>query len=440
MDKELLDLGHWCLKTAKAKGASDCGLTLQSERFINISYRNRKPENIKEALTRQLSLEIFVAGRYSVQITSDLRREALEKFISEAIAMTKLLDPDPYRSLPDPKYFQEIKKLDLGLVDPEYARLTPEKRHELVKTVEEAGLQAAGEKVISVTASEYDSYQEILLLKSNGFEGVHEGTFIQVGASVSLQDEGDRRPSEGDYATAVRLKGLPQPEAIGRGAAERTRRLLGAKKIKTERLPVIIENRLVANIGRGFITALLGSNLQQKRSFLADKKGKKVGSRHFTLLDDPFIPEALGSRLFDGDGLATKKRVVVEAGELKEFFVDWYYSRKLGWEPTTGSPSNLIFPPGKRSVPEIMRELGRGVLITGFIGGNFNPTTGDFSIGIFGQLFEKGEPIQAIAEMNIAGNHLQLWEQLVEIANDPWPYSSFQSPSLVFDGIVVSGL
>ena len=131
---------------------------------------------------------------------------------------------------------------------------------------------------------------------------------------------------------------------------------------------------------------------------------------------------------------------MIDAGVLKEFYVDWYYSRKLGWEPTTGSPSNLIIPPGKRSVSEIMKDLGRGILITGFIGGNSNSTTGDASVGIVGQLFENGVPVQAVAEMNIADNHLKLWTRFVEAANDPYPYSSARVPSLVFRDVVVSGI
>jgi len=120
--------------------------------------------------------------------------------------------------------------------------------------------------------------------------------------------------------------------------------------------------------------------------------------------------------------------------------VDWYYSRKLGWEPTSGSISNLILPPGTRSVDEIIKDLGRCILITGFIGGNSNDTTGDFSIGIIGKLFDKGRLVQNVAEMNMADNHLKFWNKLVEVANDPWIYSSFKVPSLVFDNVVVAGI
>jgi PmbA protein len=257
---------------------------------------------------------------------------------------------------------------------------------------------------------------------------------------MTAQGKGDRRPAGYNYVVAVNSKDMPEAEEIGTVAAERTLSLIGAKKLKTETMPIIIENRNVARIFGGFLSGMFGRNIQQKQSFLADKKGKKVASTHLTLIDDPFIKGGLGSRLYDGDGFAAKKRVMIEEGVLKEFYIDWYYSRKLGWEPTTGGPSNLIIPPGKRPVEDIMKDLGRGIFITGFIGGNSNSTTGDASIGIVGQLFEGGKLVQAVSEMNIADNHLKFWNKLVEAASDPWIYSSQRFPSLVFEDVVVSGV
>jgi PmbA protein len=259
-------------------------------------------------------------------------------------------------------------------------------------------------------------------------------------ADMTARDEGDRRPNGYAYAVTMARKDLPRPEDIGTLAAERTLELLGAKKLKTETLPVIIENQAVPNLLDGLLGPMFGRNIHQKQSFLADKKGKKIASRLLTLVDDPFIEGGLGSRLFDGEGLAARRRVMIEEGILEDFYIDWYYGRKLGWEPTSGSTSNLVVPPGKRPVTEIMKDLGRGILVSGFIGGNSNATTGDASIGIIGRLFEKGRPVQAVAEMNIAENHLKLWERLVEVGNDPWPYSSWRTPSLVLDNVVVSGV
>ena len=440
MNKEMYELVTWSIKTAKSAGADECRVRMSSKRFVDISYRERKPEAIKEASTRSFGIEIFVNGRYSSQSTSDLRKSAMKDFISNAIATTKLLAKDPYRTLPDPKYYKGRANIDLGQLDPDYKKFRPEDRHNMVKAMEESCIAKGGKKVISVTARVLDEHDELLMMTSNGFEGSEEYTLFQAMVSMTVQDEGDRRPTGYSYVGSVIRKSLPTPEKIGAEAARRTLDLLGGKKIKTETLPIIIENRNVPRILDGFLAGMYGSNIQQKRSFLADKKGEKIASEYFTLIDDPFVKGGLGSRLFDNDGLAVKKRTMVDSGVLKEFYVDWYYSRKLGWEPTTGGKSNLIIPAGKRSVKEIMKDLGRGIFITGFIGGNSNSTTGDASVGIFGKLFENGKPVQSVAEMNIAGNHLKFWNNLIEVANDPWVYSSWRTPSLVFKDVVVSGL
>jgi PmbA protein len=440
MKRELYELAEAGIKTATAAGAGACRINIDGERTVEVSYRDRKPENIKEASTKGLNLEVFVDGRYSAMSTSDLRKDALKDFIGRAVAQTRLLAEDPFRSLPDPKYYQGRQQIDLGQVDPDYKSLTPEERHAFVKAIEEACLAKGGDKVISVTAASTDGYGESLMMTSNGFDGYSEVTYFVGSAEMTGKDEGDRRPAEYGVAVSLIRGGLPKPEEIGAEAARRTLALFGAKKLKTETLPVIIENRVVSRFGGGFLQAMFGRSIQQKQSFLADKKGQKVASDKLTLIDDPFIKGAQGARLFDGDGFAAKKRVMIDAGVLKEFYVDWYYSRKLGWEPTTGSPATLIIPPGKRSVAEIMKDLGRGIFITGFIGGNSNSTTGDTSIGIAGQLFENGVPVQAVSEMNIADNHLKIWQRLVEVGNDPYPYSSQRFPSLVFQDVVVSGV
>jgi PmbA protein len=439
MNKELKTLAAWSIETAKSSGADACRVSIDGSRVVEISYRERKPENIKEASKKNLSIDIFVKGRYSNQSTSDLRKEPLKKFISNAVETTKLLAEDPYRSLPDPKYFENMSKQDLKILDPDYQKLTPEKRHEIVKSIENAALIAGGDKVISVTAESEDGHEETILMTSNGFEGYEEDTYYVFGGNMTIQDEGDRRPRNYFYVVTTNQTDIPTPEKIGQEITSRTMDLMGGKKLKTETLPVIIENRVAPRLMGGFVQAMSGRNVQQKQSFLAGKKDQKIGSNLFTLIDDPFVPGGLGSALFDSDGMATKKRIMVDKGVLKEYYVDWYYSRKLGWEPTTARNTNLIIPPGKRSIKEIMKDLDRGIFINGFIGGNSNSTTGDTSVGIMGKLFENGEFTQTVAEMNIADNYLNFWHKLAEVANDPWIFSRYRVPSLVFTDVVVSG-
>jgi PmbA protein len=440
MDNKLKELAEWTLKTVQAEGAQAAKVSVYSDRFVEIDYREKKPENIKEASTKDMGINFYVDGRFSNQSTSDLRKDALKEFIKNAVKMTRLLAEDTERTLPDKEYYEKLEDINLEKYDPAIVNMTPDEKHKMVKIAEEACLAKGGNKVISVSAGFYDSTSEGLIMDTNGFLGTSQNTTMYVSASMTGKDEGDRKPEGSDYDLVNKKSKMIDPAKVGENAAKRTFELFGAKKIQSEKLPIIIENRVSGRLMSMFFQGLYGSGLWQKTSFLLDKKGEQIASNKFTLIDDPYIIGGFGSKLFDGDSLKAKKRTIFEDGVLKEYFIDWYYSRKLKCEPTTGSNSNLILPVGTKSIPELMKDLKRGVLITGFIGGNSNSTTGDFSVGIIGSLFDNGEPVQAISEMNIAGNHLTFWKQLVELGNDPNPYSSYIFPSLVIDDVMVSGL
>jgi PmbA protein len=434
------ELADWVIGRTKKAGANDCKVTVSKRRIVEINYRDHKPEVIKEASTQNLYLEVFINNRFAGQSTPDFRPATLEDFITGVVGTAKIMEEDPYRTLPDPKYYTGVTDADLQLADPDYDSLTPEERHAMARAVEDACLEKGGDRVISVEAGEYDEFYEEYAKSSNGFEGSTKSTYCQAGASMTAQDEGDRRPAGYNYIVCRYRSDLPSLEDIGAEAASRTLDLMGGRKMPTTTIPVIIENRSAARILGNLVDPMSASSIQQKRSFLADKKGKSIGSRLLTLTDDPFILRGLGSQYYDGDGFPARKRDLLTEGTINEFLVDWYYGRKLGWEPTSGSISNIIIPPGTRSVDEIIRDLGRCILITGFIGGNSNSTTGDFSVGIIGKLYENGRFAQNVAEMNMADNHLNFWNKLVEVANDPWVYSQARFPSLVFDNIVVSGV
>jgi len=434
------ELADWVIDQTLNAGAKNCRVSLSKRRFVEINYRDRKPEVIKEATTQNLNLEVFINNRFAGQSTPDLRQSTLPDFITGVIESAKIMEEDPFRTLPDPEYYKGRYEEDLQLSDPDYSQLTPEGRHNMVKTVEESCLEKGGDKVISVEAWENDEASEEFVKSSNGFEGSTKNTYCQVGAAMTAQDEGDRKPQGSNYIGCRYRSDIPPLDKVGTEAAERTLDLLGGKKIATSKIPVILENRGAARILNGLFSPMTGAAIQQKRSFLADKKGQVVGSKLLTLTDDPFLPRGLSSKYYDGDGFPARKRDFFKEGVVNEFIVDWYYSRKLGWEPTSGSISNIIIPPGTRSVEEIIRDLGRCIYITGYIGGNSNSTTGDFSVGIIGKLYEKGEFVQNVAEMNIADNHLNFWNKLVEVANDPWKYSQAILPSLVFEDVVVAGI
>ncbi len=434
------ELADWVIDRTLRAGAKDCKVGMSKTRFVEINYRGRKPEIIREATTQGITLQVFVNNRFAQQSTPDLRKTTLESFINDVISNAKIVEEDPFRTLPDPAYYDGRSEQPLQLEDLEYGKLDPEQRHSMVREVEEACLQQGGDKVISVEAGENDQHYEEYIRTSNGFEGAMTETEYWTGAEMTARDEGDRRPAGYYWVGCRQLDDLPPLSGVGKTAAERTLDLMGAGKIETETLPVIIRNDVVSTVLGGFITAMSGGNIQQQRSFLADKKGQQVASRVFTLIDDPFIPRALGSRYYDGDGFPAKRRELVSQGRVNDFLIGWYYSRKLQCEPTTAGTSNLIIPPGGRTVDEIIKDLGRCILITNFIGGNSNPTTGDFSMGIIGKLYDRGQFVQSVAEMNMADNHLKFWNKLVEAAGDPWVYDTYRMPSLVFDNVLVSGV
>lgn len=438
MNKE--DLCQWAMETAMKQGASDCKVSLTRNRKVEIKYRRNRPESVKEATTRSLWLTLYADGRYTAQSTSDVRKKTLTTFISNACASLQHMTPDPCRTLPPTAYIENQPRTDLDLYDRQVAGMPIESRHELIATASRACLDRGGDRVIDVEAGGRFTEEETLRMATNGFREVTTATAVWLSASMSARDHGERKPAGYSVIGCRHRDDLPEVTAIGRQAAERTLNRLGARKLPSQPLPVIIENRVVGHLIDSFIAGLKGANLQQQRSFLVDKKDASVGSPLFSLFDDPLLVKGMASRLSDHDGLPSISRALIDRGQIKEFLIDWYYSCKMKCAPTTGSVTNLTIRPGKQSPKEMMADVGRGILITDFIGGNANPTTGDFSMGIIGQLFEKGEPVQAVAEMNIADNHLRFWKKLAAVGNDPWMFGEWRHPSLVFTDVMVAGI
>lgn len=433
------DLCQWAMETAIQHGASDCKVSLARQRQVEIKYRLNRPESVKEATTRRLRLSIYADGRYTSQSTSDLRKTALKRFILAACTSVRHMDADPCRTLPTKAYIENQPRVDLELYDKRTAEMTIDSRHRLAALACQACREQGKDRLVDVTADASFSENETTRLATNGFSATTTATSVWLSASMTAKDDGDRRTVGYSYAGCRHIQDLPEAVKIGKDAAERTLNLLGAKKLASQTLPIIVENRVAGRLLGGLISAMEGANIQQQRSFLADKKGGSIAAPIFSIIDRPLIVRGMGSRLSDYDGFPSKPRTLIDHGSIITFLISWYYSRKMNREPTTGSVSNLTIPPGDSSIEKMMADAGRGILITDFLGGNVNPTTGDFSMGITGQLFEKGVPVQTVAEMNIADNHLIFWKKLTAVGNDPWIFGSWRVPSLAFDGVMVSG-
>jgi PmbA protein len=438
---DLMSVAQKCIDIAKKKGAREASARATRVRDVSMEWRDGNPEKIQESTTRGVSLELYVDGRYSMANTSDLRPEALETFIGDSITLAKTLAADPFRALPDPELHKNLPKVDLQLEDAAYTSVTPDQRKKIAKELEAASRGVKGsEAILSVTTGFNDTLAETYLVNSNGFSGVRRGTSFFISSQVSVKDKDGRRPEEYAYAGARHLAELPSAAVIGREAGERTMSRLGAKKSESAVLPMLVENRSAGRLVGAFGQALSGNALQQKRSFLEGKVGQQVMSEIVTISDDPLIPRAFGSRQFDNEGIVARQLAMIEKGILRNYYLDTYYSRKLKMSPTTAGTSNLNWTLGAKSKAELIKEIKDGILVTGFIGGNSNSLTGDFSLGVNGFRIRDGAIAEAVSEMNISGNHLEFWKKLAAVGNDPFPYSFLRTPTLLFEGVSFAGV
>ncbi|MBA7513846.1 Metalloprotease PmbA [subsurface metagenome] len=437
--KSKIEIAEWTIKETINAGANEASATVSNRREVEIEFRDKKLEKLSESTKNSLKLAIYSNYRYSSHTTNDLRKESLQKFISEAVAATKYLSRDDFRSLPDSKYYPKDNDMNLQILDKNHEKVETSERVKLAREIESAAMEVS-DQIISSTAGCGDVYYETAKVHSNGFSGENQGTIFYAGAEVTVKDGESGRPADWYYGSTRYLEDLPSPDFLGKEAARRALRKVGQKKIDSGQYAMIVENRSGSRLLSMLQGPMSARSLQQKSSFLEGKLGKKIASEKFSVIDNPFLEKGLGSRLFDNEGIAAKKRYMIEKGILRNYYVDNYYGRKLGMAPTSGSSSNIIFDYGSRSCEELIKDLKKGIFVTGFIGGNSNSTTGDFSFGVVGLLIENGELVQPVNEMNISGNAQDFWKNLVEVGNDPYIYSSRRMPSLMFEGVQFSGL
>ena len=404
-----------------------------------MKWRDGRIEKVSEATTRGVWVDLYVDGRYSSVSTSDLRDDALVRFVTDSIAMARAIEKDPFRSLPDPKLYDGRSTADLEVRDPHHEDVTAERRRHEAQELEAAARAVEGSgAIVSVTSSVSDALTETGRVSSNGFVGTFERTQFWKDVSVSCKDADGRRPE--DWAgVGGRFRDEPASEGVAREATLRTLGRLGAKKIASAKITMIVEPRAAERLVRALLSPLSGRALQQKQSYLEGQLGKRVASPHLTMVDDPLLPKGLGSQLYDGDGIAARRRPVVEAGVLRAFFIDDYYGKKLGVAPTTGEASNLVFAPGKKGLKALASDAKEAIVVTSFLGGNSNSTTGDYSLGVCGYRVRGGRRAEPITEMNVAGNQRDLWQQLVAVGDDPYLYSSLRTPTLVFERVTFAG-
>lgn len=442
MSQDELDLStvaQGILEMARELGAEEATAGVSYGAYSELTRRDGRIEEAKESRSLSASVELLVDDRYSSHSTSDLRPAALRSFLERAVAATRYLEPDPNRRLPD-RDMLGLVDVDLDLVDPTFTDGDPEPRRQRAEGVEASVRSILDDQAVrSVTAYSWDGRSRRAVAYSNGFAAESERTNFGMAASVSLEEPDGRLPEAWSSCSTIHAADLWSIDALSEDIRARALSRLGGRPAASGRYPMVLDRRVVARVLGSLISPLAGGAIYEQRSCMADRLNTAIASSSFSLFDEPLISRGAGSRRCDGDGLPSRRRAVVENGVLQTFFIDVYNSRRLGVDVTTGSASNLVVPPGAVSVDTLLSGLDRAILVDGFLGGNANPTTGDFSFGIRGGLYEKGQRVSAVSEMNISGNILELMMRFQQAANDPWLLGAWRCPSLLFDDVQFSG-
>jgi PmbA protein len=446
---ELSDIAQRVVQMAVSAGADDAEVQVSDGTELTAKVRLGEPELVQEAGSRGLGLRVFKDHRQAVTFTSDLRLHSLERFAADTVALARLSEPDELHRLPDPADLAtSLPELDLYDIDSEPL----DAAEALARAVR--GEKAALEFDARVTNSEGGTYSRVLgavaLATSGGFAGAYRGSYSSLTVEPVCDDEGGKKRN-GYWWTGSRfVAALEEPEAVGREAARRTVAQLGARKVDTCEVPVVFDPEAARAVVGMVFSVANGSAFYRKSSYLIGREGAEVASELVTIEDDPLIARAPGSRPFDGDGLPTRKNVIIEGGVLKTVLCDTYTARKLGRASTgsagrgTGSSpspttSNLFMRRGHRSRDEIVKKTERGLYVTSMMGFGFNPVTGDFSRGAAGFWIENGELGHPVSEVTISCNFDELLKRIDMVGDDLVMRSSTSAPTIRVSRMTVAG-
>lgn len=429
------------------KGGADAAECVFADRStLSVGVRNGALESVEREESRDLSLRVFIGRRQATVSASDLSEQTLERLVERVVAMAKLAPEDPYAALAPEDRLARGPAPNLDLFD------GVERSAEDLEIAAVAA-EAAARAVDGVAKSEgaEASWSEGVwrLVTSHGFDGAHRGSSHALGVGVIAQKDGGGMERGGENRAARHLADLPEAEWIGRQAGERAVSRLGPRKIASTTAPAIFDNRVSGQIVSPLVQAMSGTAVARGVSFLKDRLGEQVLSHDVTLIDDPFRPRGLGSTPFDDEGVEVERRELVSDGVINTWLLNTAAAAQLGLQ-TTGHASrggagpagvsghNLHLEPGEHELAELMRDAGRGLLITSMFGPSLNPNTGDWSAGVSGYWFEDGERAYPVSEVTVAGVLPDLYKRLV-VGADLEFRSSFNTPSLLIDAVAIAG-
>jgi PmbA protein len=429
---ELLELGDRILKMTLDRGGkglvAEC--VLRSGAELSARVRKGEPELVEEAGTRSAGLRVIQDKRVASTSTSDLTPAGIERFVADAVELVGLSQEDPFAGPADPKLLCDpAKQPDLDLYDPAGGGIDAARAIVLAREGEAAAF-AFDERITNSEGATFGrTAGGSAIVLSSGFRGVAKGSYQSLSVVPVAADEGGKNRRGYHWTARRHLAELDPAGDVGREAARRTLRKLGARTIATTEAPVVFDPDAARSILGLLAGCVMGSSIWRKSSYLMGREGTRVASDLISVIDDPFLPRAPGSRPFDGEGLASRRNVVVEKGVLRTYLCDSYSARKLGRESTASasrgggagvgpSTSNFVLQPGADSNEAIIKGTPRGLYVTEMMGFGFNAVTGDFSRGAAGFWIENGELAFPVSELTISLNVDELWKSIDAVGSD----------------------
>ncbi|MGC9223919.1 MAG: TldD/PmbA family protein [Terracidiphilus sp.] len=440
-------------------GASDAEAVAREGDEFSVNVRMGQVETLKESGSRGLGLRVFLGLRSGSASTSDLTADGIRQLVDGALALARVAEEDPFAGLPEPGEFGEAATRmtgdDLHLYFDDVYSLTGAERIEWARRAEAAAL-AADPRIANSDGGSFDAATgRKALANSRGFVGGYRTSYVGVAAAPLAKDADGKMQRDGWWSGARRLALLESPEAVGAEAARRALRRLGARRIPTQRVPIVFAPETARTLIGSVFEAASGDAIWRGASFLAGKLGETIAASALTIVDDntlllPTGAGGFGSSPFDGEGLPSQRTVVVENGVLRSYLLNTYTARKLGLKSThnaarglAGAPGvgcgNLFLDPGKSSPDAIIGEIKTGLYVTGLMGFGTNLVTGDYSRGATGLWIENGQFTHAVEEVTIAGNLAEMLRNVTAIGNDLEFRTSVASPTLRIDGMTIAG-
>ena len=439
-----LDLLNDLITKAKGLGADSADALMLGDTSISLAHRLGKQEQLERSEGRDLGLRVLIGKRQAIVSSSDRSQSALDELAERAISMAKSVPEDPFCGLADSALL-ETNPPEIDSCDP--SEPTPE-----AMTVMAAKAESAAQSVPGVTNSEGAEASwgrtDVAIVSSNGFSATYARTGQSLAVSV-LAGEGTNMERDYDYTAAVFGEDMEDAESVGRSAGEKTVKRLNPQKVETAQVPIIYDPRVSRGIVGHLSSAINGNAIARGTSFLKDHMDEMVFSEEISIVDDPHRKRGFRSRPFDGEGVKTQRRNVIDQGRLTTWFLDLRSARQLGLETTghasrgTSSPpspsaSNLYMEAGNLSPPELMADIKAGLYVTELIGFGVNGVTGDYSRGATGFWIENGEITCPVSEVTVAGNLKEMFKNLTPASDLVFRYGT-DAPTLRIDGMTVAG-